>query len=379
MGPGQREQHTGRTWRPPRITIEESEASRQQLQVTLDATETELKLLRSQLEQTQLEYASLRSELQLHDNTEQSKIVQSLQDINRAIDDFGRSVAEYMVDTFAASLNKDDPTTLDASDFPELQRQFGHQEGSSSLAASSEGNGLPIEDFIDLALRNFLCQKLYKDASFEGNGLPIEDFIDLALRNFLCQKLYKDVFIPFHPTPAAGAEPNFVVSLYEEVRRQGPPVVAAKWRACLFMALSKGNKLDKPAIEAQVESLVTEDIQPLLNNLFGQGNTAALTETQRGQLQGVITVAWELNHALKGEVVTLGDFLPLCCERGVPFDPNTMVEFEASKKRKPGSVAICTIRLGLTLSHAKGAGKNGSPSVVCPATVVTPTIYGLNK
>ncbi|CAE6440507.1 unnamed protein product [Rhizoctonia solani] len=325
---------TKKSGRPVKITLEESETTRQQLQDTLEATEAELKSLRSQLEQTQLEYASLRSELQLNDNTEQSTIVQSLQDLNRTIDDFGRSVAEFMVDNFAATLNKDDPTTLDAPHFTELQRQFGHQGGRSSLAAS-----------------------------LEGNGLPIEDFVDLALRNLLCQMLCKSVFIPFCPTLSAATEPGFMTSLYEEVRRQVSPTVAAKWRASTFMALSKGNKLDKPTIGAQVEGFITEDVQPLLNNLFGQSNAVALTEAQRDQVQDVITAAWELNHVLKGEVVTLGDFLPLCCERGALFDPKTMVEFEASKKRKPGSVAICTIRLGLTLSHTKGAGKDGSPSV----------------
>ncbi|KAH7336819.1 hypothetical protein B0J17DRAFT_444518 [Rhizoctonia solani] len=212
----------GKPERPRRITYEESETSRQQLQVTLDETEHELKSLRSQLEQTQQEYASLRSELQLSDNTEQSKIVQSLQDLNRAIDDFGRSVAQHMVDNFASSLKKEDPTTLDASDFTELQRQFGHQGGKCSLAAS-----------------------------LKGEGLPIEDFIDLALRTFLCQKLCKNVFIPFHPTLAASVEPGFMESLYEEVRRQVSPIAAAKWRASSFLALSKGNKLDKPIIEAQ--------------------------------------------------------------------------------------------------------------------------------
>ncbi|EUC54015.1 AIG1 domain protein, putative, partial [Rhizoctonia solani AG-3 Rhs1AP] len=326
---------TKKSGRPVKITLEESETTRQQLQDTLEATEAELKSLRSQLEQTQLEYASLRSELQLNDNTEQSTIVQSLQDLNRTIDDFGRSVAEFMVDNFAATLNKDDPTTLDAPHFTELQRQFGHQGGRSSLAAS-----------------------------LEGNGLPIEDFVDLALRNLLCQMLCKSVFIPFCPTLSAATEPGFMTSLYEEVRRQVSPTVAAKWRASTFMALSKGNKLDKPTIGAQVEGFITEDVQPLLNNLFGQSNAVALTEAQRDQVQDVITAAWELNHVLKGEVVTLGDFLPLCCERGALFDPKTMVEFEASKKRKPGSVAICTIRLGLTLSHTKGAGKDGSPSVL---------------
>ncbi|CAE6498273.1 unnamed protein product [Rhizoctonia solani] len=312
-----------------RVTLEESESSRQQLQATLEAVETELKSIRGQLEQTQLEYASLRSELQLNDNTEQSKIVQSVQDLNRAIDDFGRSVAECMVDNVAPTLDKEDPTTLDASDFAELQRQLGHQDGISSLVASSK-----------------------------GEGLPIEDLIDLALRSFLCQKLCKDVFIPFHPTLATSAVPGFMASLYEEVRRQGPPFVASKWRASSFIALSKGGKLDKATIESQVESFVAEDIQPLLHNLFGQNDAAALTENHRSQLQDIVTAAWKLNHVLKGEVVTLGDFQPQCYEGGTPFDRKTMIEFEPDKKRGPGDVVICTIRLGLALSYSRGAGKD---------------------
>ncbi|KAJ1303489.1 hypothetical protein OPQ81_011676 [Rhizoctonia solani] len=337
----------GKTERPRRITLEESEISRQQLQATLDEIEIELKSLRSQLEQTQLEYASLRSELQLNDNTEQSKIVQSLQDLNRAIDDFGRFVAEYMVDHYKGDrFNNENPTTLDASDFTELQRQFGHQGGKPSLAAS-----------------------------YKGDGLPIEDFIDLALRSFLCQKLCKDMFIPFHPSLVACAEPDFMASLYEGVRCQVSPTVAAKWRASSFVALSKGNKLEKPIMEEQVESLVAGDIQQLFNNLFGRDNEVTLTESQRRQLQDVVAMAWELNYMLKGEVVTLGDFQPLCYARGVPFDPKTMVEFEPDRKRKPGNVAICTVRLGLSLSYSKGAGKDASPVIVYPATVVTQTVY----
>ncbi|CAE6435885.1 unnamed protein product [Rhizoctonia solani] len=343
-----RKESTGKTIRPrTRISYEESEASRQQLQLTLDETEIELKSLRSQLEQTQLEYSSLRSELQLNDNTEQSKLVQSLNDLNRAIDDFGRSVAAYLVDDYKTGrLDTEDPTTLDALDFAGLQRQFGHQAGKSSLVAS-----------------------------FKGDGLPIEDFIDLALRGFICQKLCKNVFDPFHPTLPLGAEPDFMDSLYEEVRRQASPIVATKWRASSFLALSKGNRFNQPMIENQVESLLAGDIQQLVNNLFGHIDTVTLVESQRAQLQNIVTSAWDLNHVMKGEVVTLGDFRPLCVENGTPFDPKTMSEFEPDKRRKPGDVAIYTVRLGLALSYSKGVEQDARPAIICPATVVTSTIF----
>ncbi|KAF8713398.1 ATP binding, partial [Rhizoctonia solani] len=330
-----------------KITYEESEASRHQLQFTLDETETELQSLRSQLEQTQLEYSSLRSELQLNDNTEQSKLVQSLSDLNRAVDDFGRSVAEHVVDNYKTDrFDEEDPTTLNALDFLGLQRQFGHQGGKSSLVASSK-----------------------------GEGLPIEDFIDLALRGFVCQKLCKNVFNPFHPTLTAGVEHDFMASLYEEVRRQASPIVASKWRANSFMALSKGNKLDQSMIESQVESLLAGDIQQLVNNLFGHSGVVTITDGQRSQLRNIVTSAWELNYVLKGEAVTLGDFQPLYVKSGTPFDSKAMVEFEANKKKKPGDVAIYTIRLGLTLSHSKGARQDAKPVIICPATVVTPRIF----
>ncbi|KAG8712292.1 hypothetical protein FRC11_000510, partial [Ceratobasidium sp. 423] len=154
-----------------------------------------------------------------------------------------------------------------------------------------------------------------------------------------------------------------------------PPIVAAKWRASSFLALSKGIRLDKATIESQVESLVAEDIQPLLHNLFGQNDAATLTENHRGQLQAIMTVAWEFNHVLKGEVVTLGDFQPQRYEPGVPFDSKTMIEFEPNKKRGPGDVVICTVRLGLTLSSSRGAGKDATPLVIVPPTVVTPMLY----
>ncbi|CAE6506311.1 unnamed protein product [Rhizoctonia solani] len=343
-----RVESTGDAGSSRRVTLQESEASRQQLQAALGENETELKSLRSQLEQTELEYASLHSELQLNDNTEQSKIVQLLGELNRAIDAFGRSVAAYMVDNYKTDrFGEGDTTTLDASNLTGLQDQFGHQAGKSSLVTSSQ-----------------------------GSGLPIEDFIDFALRSTIFQKLYKKVFMPFHPTPVGGVESGFMVSLYEKVRRQVAPNIAARWRASTFTALSDGHKLDKPTIEGLVENLVSGDIQQIFNNLFGENNVVTLIESQRNQLQDVITLAWEFNYLLKGEVVALGDFQPVYHECGVPFDPKTMVGFEPNQQRKPNDVAICTVELGMVLYYSKGAENNASPSVVCQATVVTPAIYG---
>jgi hypothetical protein len=154
------------------------------------------------------------------------------------------------------------------------------------------------------------------------------------------------------------------------------PIVAAKWRASSFMALSKGNKLNQPMIESQVDSLLARDVQQLVNNLFGRTDTVTLAESQRSQLRDIVTSAWELNHVLKGEVITLGDFRPVYVENGTTFDPKTMSEFEPDRRRKPGDVAIYTVRLGLTLSHSKGAGRDTRPAIICPVTVITSTIFG---
>ncbi|CUA77230.1 hypothetical protein RSOLAG22IIIB_06585 [Rhizoctonia solani] len=339
---------TGDTGPSRRITFEESEANRQQLQAALGENETELKTLRSQLEQTELEYASLHSELQLNDNTEQSKIVQLLGELNRMIDAFGRSVAAYMVDNHKDNcFGEGDPTTLNAPNLGGLQERFGHQEGKASLVTSSQ-----------------------------GMGLPIEDFIDFSLRSSIFRKLYHSLFVPFHPTLVGNAESGFMTTLYEKVRRQVAPNIAARWRASTFIALCDGHKLDEPSIKDIVESLASGDIQQLLNNLFGETNAVALTEDQRNQLQDIVKLAWEFNYLIKGEVVALGDFQLLYHEHGVPFDPKTMAGFEPGQQRKPDDVALCTVEFGIALRYSKGAENDAGPSVVCQATVVTPAIYG---
>lgn len=337
--------------RPPhRVSLEESEISRQQLQLALKAAEEELKLLRGQLEQIRLEYGSLRSELQLHDNTEQNRVVQSLKDLNRSIEDFSRVAAQHIVDSHIEASIVNDTTALHALNLSELRIQFEHQDGVSSLVASSN-----------------------------GAGMPIEDFFDLALRTIICRRLHEGVFQPFHPTITAGPEATFMSYLYEGVRRHAPQNVAAKWRASSFVALSREEQPEARSgvIEAQIEHILKGDISKLIDNFFGQEkDDALLSEQQQQRLRKIVVSAWEWNDVLKGDVVTLGDFQTTFYGPGVPFDTQSMLELEPDKSRRslPETV-ICTTGLGLSLSHSKANRDVPGPVVVYQATVATECFY----
>jgi hypothetical protein len=163
-----------RTFRPRLATLqsslEESNATAkhyhsacQQLEQDLARHQEAALKLRQQLKQTQTEYSSLRSQLQLQENIEQSEVVQGLKDLNRNIDDIGRSFSEYLVDQYVkAAFDKDpgDVTTLDAQQLSGLQELFGHIEGRTSLVMSSSGTGMMIEDFFDYGIRCLLCVHL---------------------------------------------------------------------------------------------------------------------------------------------------------------------------------------------------------------------------
>jgi hypothetical protein len=161
------------------------------LEVALAESEIEVKRLREELEQTRSEYASLRSELQLNDNMEQNKIVRSLGGLNRGIENFGRCMAEHLVDNHISSYSNDD-TALKAFDLNEIKAQFHHSEGIPSLVVSSS-----------------------------GAGMPTEDFFDLAVRSILCKRLCENIFLPFHPTLAKDSSNGFMTDLYQVVRCQG--------------------------------------------------------------------------------------------------------------------------------------------------------------
>lgn len=184
-----------------RLSLRKSEEAVSQVserleQVQLDFTSQRNAeaLLQQQLQRTQAEYASLRSQLQLHENVEQSDIVQALKGLNREIDDLGRSISEFLVDNYVRSSTATDPeevTALHAQHLTELKRLLMHSDGYSSLVVSST-----------------------------GAGMRIEDFFDYAIRALLCRHLCKRIFYPFHP----GADPDYgdvLAEVYDGVRLKG--------------------------------------------------------------------------------------------------------------------------------------------------------------
>jgi hypothetical protein len=150
--------------------------------------------LRQRLDQTQSEYGSLRSQLQLQENVELGGIVQTLKDLNRRIDDFGRSISAYMVDNYVqTTFGKDSESinALNARHPSELKKLLGHIDGSSSLAESSSGKGIGVEDFFDYATRSLLC-------------------------DYLC----KHIFNPFHPG-GENLQNGLMLDMYYDLQRRG--------------------------------------------------------------------------------------------------------------------------------------------------------------
>ncbi|KAG8792438.1 hypothetical protein FRC12_006085 [Ceratobasidium sp. 428] len=329
--------------------LTEAKEKSQYLELALNELEAEAKHLRDQLEQTRSEYASLRSELQLNDNTEQSSIVQSLKDLNRSIENLGRSIAEHMFDSYIQASDIDDDTTLAASNLPQIKAQFCHQEGVTSLVVSST-----------------------------GSGMPIEDFFDLGVRSILCRRLYKNIFLPFHPTLVDDPRNEFTHGLYNEVRKQENQTIAAKWRANSFLALSKGDDAEIRAqyVRKYIQEITTQDLDVLFTGYFGENIKVSLSDSHSKALEQLFSLAWGWNHTLKGGVVMLGDFMPVVYESGAPFDPTYMQDFEPKKKlKKQPTTALCTVGLGLMLSRSRAKGESPDSTLVCKTSVVTELIY----
>ncbi|CUA67157.1 hypothetical protein RSOLAG22IIIB_07235 [Rhizoctonia solani] len=144
----------------------------------------------SQSQKDLSQYNAILSQLQIHDNFEQKEVVQSLIDLNRHIDDFALSVSLYLTDTYGAP---NIPTTQHAFNLPQLKELFEHEEGKASLVQSST-----------------------------GEGMPLEDFLDVAIRSTLCEQLYKRIFAPFHPGLETSDPRNgYIVALYGRIRETG--------------------------------------------------------------------------------------------------------------------------------------------------------------
>ncbi|KAG9091531.1 hypothetical protein FS749_016470 [Ceratobasidium sp. UAMH 11750] len=339
----------GKTIRLLETKLEEKESEVSELSRAHEQTEQRTLALSQQLQQTQKEYVSLRSQLQLHENVEQGEIVQTLKDLNRNIDDLARSISQYMVDTYSeAAFDKEasNVTTLDARHLPELKVLLGHAEGRSSLVASSDGKGMPLEDFLDYATRSLLCKHL-------------------------CRK----IFDRFHPAIDRSLD-DALATMSDEVERESP-AEAAKWRARSFKSLNKpeNENTTQKHINQIVQAFVDESLGPLILDFFGR-NTKIVMENQHfDRLVRLVRTAWEWNSTLKGEVIMLGNFYQTYYRFLHRFDPDLMEEFEPGPRSSPKYI-LGTLGLGLIVSQALGGGQPKG-TVLLKASVATRRLYAV--
>ncbi|KAG8712294.1 WD repeat-containing protein 90 [Ceratobasidium sp. 423] len=305
--------------------------------------------LRRELQQSQLEYSSLRSQLQLQENIEQSEVVQTLHDLNRMIEDIGRSISAYLTDEYVVGIfgkNLEDVTTLDAFDFPALKLLVGHAKGASSLVSSSR-----------------------------GRGMQIEAFFDYTIRHMLCRHLAQHIFQPFHP----GISPSLdqvLCTTYQSIQKQVPQTSAGKWRSETFKNIHDPERHHitiEQHIDDHLDKLVTPQILPLIKSVFGQ-NTG-LKEEHYHHLRSLIQTAWDWNSRLNENVILLGEFIQVAYLPHSTFDPTRMTEFEANPRHPQPSRVLATLALGLISQRAVGGGNPVEEAVVCKAVVLTKNVF----
>ncbi|QRV92572.1 hypothetical protein RhiJN_20590 [Ceratobasidium sp. AG-Ba] len=316
----------------------------------LAKSQEETLCFRQQLQQTQSEYASLRSQLQLQENTEQSDIVRGLKDLNRDIDDVGRLISEYLSDNYLQKVFDRDPkdlTALNARQLAKLKSLLDHVEGRSSLVQTSD-----------------------------GAGMPAEDFLDYAIRVLLCKCLYKRIFVPFHPA-IESSQNDLMDSIYSDIRHREPQAVSARWRVDCFKSVYKPASPD--AVPQVVDLLVQEfgekSLKPVLTYFFGAHTELQLQGQHLDRLTRLFRTAWDWNWMLKAGVIMLGDFLPTFYVPTSRFDQNLMEEFEPNPRGPQFGTILGTIGLGLISSRAIGGGKAPEETVVLKATVATRGLY----
>ncbi|KAF8606715.1 hypothetical protein BDV93DRAFT_604068 [Ceratobasidium sp. AG-I] len=308
--------------------------------------------LRQQLEQTQTEYASLRSQLQLQENTEQGDVVRALQGLNREIEDIGRSLSMFLVDAHTVRLLAREPadtTTSHACRLSELKNFLGHREGSSSLVASSH-----------------------------GEGLGIEEFFDYAIRSTLCKYLHERIFSLFHPG-AEGSESINLGTMYNGIRRREPQASAAKWRSTSFKSIYKHSDPDATSecVRQIAQIIVQVGLKPLTNFVFGEGAGVTFEGQHHARIEHLVRTAWEWNSMLKGDVLILGDFTQTHYEAGSRFNSELMTEFDARPGAPAPSTMLATLALGLDSSQAIGNGCLPVVTHVYKAVVATErALYG---
>ncbi|KAG8713743.1 hypothetical protein FRC08_012873 [Ceratobasidium sp. 394] len=306
--------------------------------------------LRERLQQAENNYTSLRSQFQLQENIEKRDIVQTLKDLNRDIDDLGRSISAYLVDSYVQKTPggvESNMTALDACHLPELKELLGHADGVSSLVASSN-----------------------------GVGMPVEDFLDYAIRALLCKHLGESIFNPFHP--AANSSQNRVVAtMYDNIQRQESQTVAAKWRASCFKSICEPEDQATVArhVERVVQGFINDGLSPLLTYFFGEQAGVRLETQHKNPLMRLFQTAWDWNSTLKGEVILLGDFHTTYYSPLHRFDPERMSEFEPDARGSRSRRILGTLGLGLVSSRAVGGGQEPEETLVLKAVVAMKGLY----
>ncbi|QRV77749.1 50S ribosome-binding GTPase [Ceratobasidium sp. AG-Ba] len=317
----------------------------------LAATQAETSGLHKQLQQTQGEYASLRSQLQLQENIEQSDIVRSLKDLNREIDEIGHLISEYLFDKHVqivfAGKEPSDVTSLNARHLPELKKLLGHVDSQSSLVASSD-----------------------------ETGLPIEDFLDYGIRALLCKYLFRRIFDPFHPAVDASHN-SIMTSMYDDIKLREPQAVSAKWRSNCFKSIYKPESEDAITefIDSCANGFLEKSLMPLLAFVFGDNAGTILEKQHQDRLKQLFRIAWDWNSKLKGEVIVLGDFYPTYYPPVHRFDPGAMEEFDSGAQATQSKYILGTLGFGLVSSRSVGGGKTPDLTVVFKATVAMPSLY----
>ncbi|CAE6460938.1 unnamed protein product [Rhizoctonia solani] len=341
--------------RVTQLYMEQLQANEQQVKQYSRDPKARVSQLAQRLHQVEAEYASLRSQIQLHNNYEQGEISRDLKNLNSMIERLGQSLSEYLVDNYAQDAFRkdgDDITTLDAHDLAKLMSIFGHHEGSPSLVASAK-----------------------------SSGLNIENFIDFSIRAQICHSLVQLIFDPFHPF-IDPVESSKYATTYEQVRRQESQYTSGKWRSVTFNNIYHPPTSHKPVadhINGLAEGMMMDILGPLIKHLFGWSIQQIRIEEQHFvELLEVINAAWEWSSKVKREVVMLGDFQPTTIDvhRGpVPFDPQTMEDFEPDARGPQPKFALCILGLGLSSWQARGGGEPPEGALVHKMTVLTDAYY----
>ncbi|CUA78557.1 putative membrane protein ycf78 [Rhizoctonia solani] len=302
--------------------------------------------LQQRLKEAELGYSSLRSQLQLQENVEQSEVVQALNDLNRMIDDIGRSTSAYLTDTYVSSVFGRDPsnvTALDSIDLPALKTLLDHVDGEASLIMSSRGKGMQIE-----------C------------------FLDFAIRHMICRHLTREIFEPFHP--AIIGLNRVLTTTFRNIQSQAPQVLAGKWRSETFKNIYHDDPDERRRhVDARIHKLMDDRLKPLIMHVFGKG--VPFTEDHSNSLHRLFEVAWDWNSQLKGDIIMLGDFTPTSYRPRFEFSSTLMEEFEHNPRHLKRAYILGTLALGLVIRRAVGGGNPVERNIVCKATVLTSNAF----